>query len=295
MKVSIVIPTYRREEELRRALESLAAQTLTDIEAVVVDDNDCPEWNGKVEAVIDAFRAEYPDFALTYIQNHPGLGSAEARNAGIDAAEGEYITFLDDDDEYMPEKVERQYDFTLKGGYDYTVTDLELYYEDGELCERRRRDYLADPGERTLLCCHLMYHITGTDTIMFRAEYLRGIGCFAPIDMGDEFYLMLRAITGEGKFGYLPECHVKAYVHRGEGGLSSGPAKIDGENSLFEYKKQYFNSLSKRYVRFIKMRHHAVLSFALLRSGHLFGFVGQAILAFACAPVQSVRMYMKLR
>lgn len=295
MKVSIIVPTYRREEELRRALESLAMQTFTDIEAVVVDDNDDPEWNGKVEAVISAFRAEHPDLALRYIQNHPRLGSAEARNAGIEAAEGKYITFLDDDDEYLPEKIERQYDFTVKGGYDYTVTDLDLYYDDGELCERRRRDYLADSVGGSLLCCHLMHHITGTDTIMFRAEYLHSIGCFAPIDMGDEFYLMLRAITGEGKFGYLPECHVKAYVHRGEGGLSSGSAKIDGENSLFEYKKQYFDILDKKSVRFIEMRHHAVLAFALLRSGNLLGFIGQTVLSFACAPIQSVRLFARLR
>ena len=83
---------------------------------------------------------------------------------------------------------------------------------------------------------------------MFKKEYLTKIGGFPPINVGDEFYLMHRAINGGGAFGYLPGCQVKAYVQTGEGGLSSGDGKIKGENALYEewnFKKDGASLISR--------------------------------------------------
>ena len=88
------------------------------------------------------------------------------------------------------------------------------------------------------------------------------IGRFPAIDIGDEFYLMQRAIEHKGTFGYLEGCDVSAYVHTGVGGLSSGEGKIAGENKVYEHKKKYFHLLDSESVRYIKMRHYAVLCFA---------------------------------
>ena len=92
---------------------------------------------------------------------------------------------------------------------------------------------------------------------MFQTEYLKKIGGFSPIDVGDDFYLMMKAIKGGGKFGYAPYNEIKAYVHKGEnGGLSSGQEKIKGENALFEYKKEFFHSLRRKDIRYIKTSCH---------------------------------------
>lgn len=268
--VSVVVATYRREGELVNALESLAGQSFPNIEIVLVDDNGEAGWNKKVSDIVDAFRKRYPEILLQYIVNSPNQGSAKTRNIGIEAAKGAYITFLDDDDVYLPDKVKKQVEFMNSGEYDYSVTDLVLYNESDKEIDRRVRTYIKDTSVSALRMYHLKYHITGTDTMMFKKEYLTQIGGFAPIDVGDEFYLMQRAIEGGGKFGYLPGCEIKAYVHTGEGGLSSGEGKIKGENALYEYKKTFFDQLSVKDVRYIKMRHYAVLAFAEIRRGKFF-------------------------
>ena len=103
---------------------------------------------------------------------------------------------------------------------------------------------------------------------------------------------MERAIRGGGSFGCLDRCDVKAYVHTGEGGLSSGQGKIDGENRLYDYKKQFFGELDGKSVRYIRMRHHAVLAFAFIRQRKMLKFVKEAFLAFASAPVACVDLFL---
>lgn len=282
--VSVIVATYRRQETLQRALGSLGDQTYPDMEIIVVDDNDEPEWNRLTESVV----RRYPN--VRYIQNHPNMGSAKTRNIGIEAVRGEYITFLDDDDEYLPRKVERQAGFMRKNGLDYCLTNLDLYYENGILCEHRRRDYIEKTDADSLLAYHLMHHMTGTDVMMFRRDYLMKIGMFDPINVGDEFYLMQKAILGGGRFGWLDGCDVRAYVHTGEGGLSSGDGKIKGEMALYEDKKRFFDRLSRDQVRYIKTRHYAVLAFAEIRRRHYLAFVGNAAGAAFTSPGDCLRV-----
>ena len=290
--VSVVVATYKREKELARALESLAAQTYENIEIILVDDNGDSGWNAKVSDIVIRFGERFPGVSLTYIPNEVNRGSAKTRNIGIAAAKGEYVTFLDDDDVYLPEKIKKQAEFMAGGGYDYSVTDLILYNHEDKPVDRRIRSYTKDTSARELKVCHLKHHITGTDTMMFRKEYLEKIGGFAPIDVGDEFYLMQRAIDGGGRFGYLPGCDVKAYVHTGEGGLSSGDGKIMGENALYEYKKTFFGQLEAKDVRYIKMRHYAVIAYAELRRKNYGKFVNNAARSFLADPIACINVWL---
>ena len=282
--VSVVVATYKRETELKNALESLAKQTYPNMEIVLVDDNGNDEWNSKVSEIVEVFRNRYPKIVLEYIVNSPNQGSAKTRNIGIHTANGYYITFLDDDDIYLPDKVKKQVEFMENGGYDYSITDLVLYNDNDREIDKRVRSYIRDVSVASLEVYHLKYHMTGTDTMMFKKEYLNQIGGFAPIDVGDEFYLMQRAIEGGGKFGYLPGCEIKAYVHTGEGGLSSGDGKINGENALYEYKKTFFNQLDASDIRYIKMRHYAVIAYAELRRKNYGKFISNVMKSFFVSP-----------
>lgn len=284
--VSVIVATYRRDAELQRALHSLTEQSHRDFEIILIDDNDDCQWNDAVEKIVSGFRKNHPMISLTYLQNHPHLGSAETRNVGIDQSSGTYITFLDDDDVYLPAKIERQLLFMKNGGYDYSITDLHLYRENGKPAGKRVRNYIRDTSGDALFVYHMKYHITGTDTMMFKREYLVQIGGFPGIDVGDEFYLMQRAIDGGGRFGYLQGCDVKAYVHGMRGSLSSGQGKIDGENKLFSHKSCFFHRLDRKTVRQIKVRHYAVLSYTYLRMKRFWRFFAYSLRSFGTSPLQ---------
>jgi len=99
--VSVVIPTYRRSESLLRAIRSVLNQTYDNIELIVINDNqkDSKEY-GDVTKIINSFSER-----IKYVCHEGNKGGAAARNTGIAASEGEYIAFLDDDDEFCSEKI----------------------------------------------------------------------------------------------------------------------------------------------------------------------------------------------
>lgn len=289
--VSVIVATYKRNEALRRALSSLAVQTYKNMEIVLVDDNGMEDWNQTVKNIVIEIQSSFPALNLRKIVNHPNKGSAKARNEGIYSAKGEYITFLDDDDIYLPQKIENQVKYMLVHKLDYCLTDLYLYNEDDVLVDKRIRNYIQDMDKNSLLTYHLKYHMTGTDTLMFKTKFLQEIGGFPPIDVGDEFYLMLRAIENNENCGYMPGCDVKAYVHSENGGISTGDMKIEGENLLYEKKKEYFEMIDIKDIKFVKMRHYAVLAVSSVKSKKIINAVVNGIRAFGASPTGFVRLF----
>lgn len=98
--VSIVIPTCNRPELLLRAIRSVLAETYQDFEVIVVDDG----MKDRAESAVVAFG----DPRIRYVKNETSLGGGGARNRGIKEARGEYVAFLDDDDEWLPNKLSIQ-------------------------------------------------------------------------------------------------------------------------------------------------------------------------------------------
>lgn len=287
----MIIATYRRAAELERSLVSLAQQTYRNLEVILVDDNANQEWNQKVSDIVERLCSDYSGMDITVIVNKENLGSAKARNVGISCAQGEYISFLDDDDIYLPEKINRQVIYMEKNNLDYSITDLYIYGKNNRLIEQRIRRYIKETTPNALKEYHLMYHMTGTDTLMFKASYLNTLGGFGPDNVGDEYYLVQRAIDAKGKFGYLPGCDVKAYIHTTEGGVSSGDGKIQGENKLYAYKKSYFKDLDAKTKRYIRMRHYAVIAFAEVRRGNIISFLKNVTISIMTSPKQCLKLF----
>ena len=122
-KVSIIMPVYNAEKFLREALDSVLAQTLTEIEVLCVDD-------GSTDASLEILR-EYAakDARLTvYTQNHQFAGAA--RNLGIKHAAGKYLLFLDADDIFDPQLVEKSYNRAEETSADICVFGGEIFYDD---------------------------------------------------------------------------------------------------------------------------------------------------------------------
>src|SRR3989344_9216027 len=99
-KISVIIPTHNRPELLKKAVGSVLSQTYKDLEVIVVDD--CMEKRA------DSVIKEFNDSRIKHIQHQEEKGGSAARNTGIRASSGEFIAFLDDDDEGVPGKIEIQ-------------------------------------------------------------------------------------------------------------------------------------------------------------------------------------------
>ncbi len=98
-KVSVIIPTFNRVEYVRRAVESVLAQTYTELEVLVVDDGSTDATQTAIQQMAD------PRIRYMYQEN---AGRSAARNWGIQCAQGDYICLLDDDDKFFPNKIQRQ-------------------------------------------------------------------------------------------------------------------------------------------------------------------------------------------
>jgi glycosyltransferase involved in cell wall biosynthesis len=99
--VSVIIPAHNREALIDRAVDSALRQTIADLEVLVVDD-------ASSDGTVARLEARPADRRLRLLRHAVNRGAAAARNTGIAAAQGEFVAFLDSDDEWLPEKLERQ-------------------------------------------------------------------------------------------------------------------------------------------------------------------------------------------
>ncbi len=117
--ISVIIPTYNRFDSLLKAVESVKNQTYKDIEIIVVDDNSTDErYENQIIHGVKLIKIEEGSKQIL------GYGcGALPRNIGMDSAKGDYIAFLDDDDIWMPNKLEVQINEMKKNNIDMSSTD----------------------------------------------------------------------------------------------------------------------------------------------------------------------------
>lgn len=284
-KVSVIIPTYKRSEFLQRAIDSVLNQTYKNIEIIVVDDNDS---SSKYRAQTEEKMKKYSNYSnIVYIKNKKNLGGALARNEGLFKASGDYITFLDDDDIYLPDKINSQINYMIDNKLDMSFTDVRIHNTDDKLVDYREHSYVKNLSKKELLKQHIMHHLTPTDTYMFKKKAILNIGGFDDVQMGQEFMLMLKAIESGLKIGYLPVAHVIQYIHNGER-ISVGKNKLDKEVELYNYKKKYFDLLNFRERLYVKFRHYAVMMVVSKRSKKTFIAIKYLIKAFLASPIDCV-------
>jgi glycosyltransferase involved in cell wall biosynthesis len=131
MLVSIVAPTHNRPEMLAEALASVRAQTFADYEIIVVSNGESDDMRRASHDIAKAYGGRYFELA-------EGNVSA-ARNFGIERAKGEWIAFLDDDDLWLPTKLERQIAEAQRTGADMIACDYATFFPDGRESIQRIR------------------------------------------------------------------------------------------------------------------------------------------------------------
>ncbi|OOE39325.1 glycosyl transferase [Salinivibrio kushneri] len=125
MKVSIITPSYNSIHYISDTIDSIRYQTLTDWEMIIVDD--CSSDNSV--SVIKSYTEK--DSRIKLIQLKENSGAAVARNAGIEAAQGRYIAFLDSDDLWLPDKLEKQLVFMQQDDIAFSFSAYHKIDEEG--------------------------------------------------------------------------------------------------------------------------------------------------------------------
>lgn len=199
--ISVVIPTYSRNDTLKRAIGSVLCQTYENFEIIVVDDNPADsEWRKSTASIM----AEYTDPRVRYIQNERNMGGGLTRNEGIKASKGEYIAFLDDDDEYLPERLEKQ----LKVFLDSNNDKLALVYcyakfinKDGSSTYSDRRNFSGN-------CLYEAMEancIAATSQWMVKKDKILEVGCFPDVPCKQDSQTILRLLKAGYEVDVLPE------------------------------------------------------------------------------------------
>lgn len=148
-RVSVVVPVYNGAELVGRAIRSVLAQTFPDFELIVVDD-------GSTDNLAKALE-QFPDLRLRRLRHTRNRGAAAARNTGIRKARGAYIAFLDSDDEWLPEMLDRQHarlEASRREG-SLALTGFHLARDQLGRCEARPLQDSVDWYQRLLAGCNV--------------------------------------------------------------------------------------------------------------------------------------------
>lgn len=229
-KVSVIIATHNRAELLRRAIASVLAQTFQDFEIIVADDAS-QDRTGEVVSSLGEPR-------LKYLRHEENLGVANARNSAIRIASGAYLAFLDDDDEWLPGKLECQLAVLEKA-----AASVGAIYSGYQEVDRVTGQILAEvlPSHRGKIFDTILRQdfLAPTSTILVRAECFERLGGFdAAISYGEDFDMWLR-IAGDYDFEFVPRPLAKIQLH--ESGLTQNyGAIIAGTEAILEKYREFF-------------------------------------------------------
>lgn len=235
--VSVVIPTYNRADLVQGAIRSVLAQTFADFELIVVD-------SGSTDGTAEVL-GSFADERLRCERLALNRGASPARNRGLEVAGGEFIAFLDDDDEWLPQKLERQLSVMRRSspevGAVYTGYD-KIDRSSGKLMARirpERKGWLFDD-----LCVE--NRVGTASTVLLRRECIARVGQFdEEIVFGEEYDLWIR-IAKHFQFECIRDPLVRYFVHA-RNATSNYPAVIRGLEAQNRKYGAWFGSNRKAY------------------------------------------------
>ncbi|WP_173443885.1 glycosyltransferase family 2 protein [Selenomonas ruminantium] len=154
--VSIITPTYNCGRFIGETIESVQQQTYTNWEMIIVDDCSTDDTKSVVEKYLQK------DKRIKYHCLAENSGAAVARTKAMELATGQYMAFLDSDDLWMPDKLEKQLEFMQKNNYAFTSTSYQHMSEEGEMIPKVLQAIPKTDYNRLLLDCPV-----GNSTVMY--------------------------------------------------------------------------------------------------------------------------------
>lgn len=185
--VSIIMPSYNTGRLIGESIESVINQTYSNWELLIVDDHSTDH----TEEVVRSF----PDDRIRFFSNEENLGAALSRNRAMREARGEWIAFLDSDDLWEPEKLEKQIDFMQRNGYVFSYHDYEKIDENS----KPLNIYVTGPKVVTRQMMY-NYGYPGCLTFMYSAKEF-GLIQIKDIKKNNDYAILLKACK-------MADCHL---------------------------------------------------------------------------------------
>ena len=255
MKISVIIPTYNRKKTLARAIRSVLNQSFSPFEILIIDD-------GSNDGTEEWVKANFQNIKYIYQNNH---GVSSARNIGIENAYGDWVAFLDSDDEWLPNKLYKQVKAIDSNPEVKFFHTNEIWIRNGVRVNqmKKHKKYGGYIFEKCLDICRI-----SPSSVLIKKEVLDNIGVFdESLRVCEDYDLWLR-ITSKYPVVFLDEPLIYKYgghadqlskVNDGiesyriqslekiiKSGLLSDEQKVKAVNALVNKMKIYSKGLKKR-------------------------------------------------
>lgn len=250
-KVNVIIPTYNRAHLIGRAIQSVLNQTYQGFELIVVDDGS----TDNTDEIIKEFQQK--DNRIIYLKHEKNKGGSAARNTGIKASKGEYIAFLDSDDEWLSEKLRKQLTFIENSHYGFIYCNMIINDK-----TRNSKSNITKKFEDNIFL-DLLKAGNGicTSSLLIKRHLLEKIKGFdEDLPSFQDYDLLLRLAQNE-KCGFLNEILLIYNLHKGSISKTFRGKMIGKEKVLSKYYDYYMSLNLKNYYA----KHcYRVASYALL-------------------------------
>ncbi len=230
--VSVVIPFYDHVDWLTEAVDSVLAQTFSEYEIIVINDGSRED--------ISEFLQKYGDQIEYHFKTNGG--PATARNLGIELAKGKYIAFLDSDDLWYHDKLERQVELMEETGAVWSQTNWHLFHSDDP--NRAVKFYKSDCCGRVFPRSLISARI-GTPCVMVRADILKkriDLRFQEKMRFGQDYYLWV-LLSAEHLLRLIPDALTMVRVRRNNA-QRRARAHLQVRAQIWEYlkknKRDYF-------------------------------------------------------
>jgi len=198
MKISVIIPTFNRSKTIFRAIDSILKQTYKPYEIIVVDD-------GSTDGTKDLVINKYPSIKYFYQSNN---GVSKARNKGVHESKGEWIAFLDSDDEWLPKKLQEQKKNLEQNPTTFISHTNEIWIRNGVRVNQMKKHqkfggYIFD---KCLEFCRM-----SPSSIMIHRKVFEDVGNFDEDLLVCEDYDLWIRVTSKYLVTYIDDLMIKKY------------------------------------------------------------------------------------
>jgi glycosyltransferase involved in cell wall biosynthesis len=234
-KVSVIIPTYNAEKFISETIASVMTQTYPDWEIIAVDDGSID----RTPEILRKYAEKFPQKIRVIVQKNSGV--SVARNTGIAASKGEYLAFLDHDDLWLPEKLERQVDLLDAN------KELGLVYSDSYIIDEKgelKGTFIHSIMSKNIIRCekfrgNIFNELFCVDfipllTVVVRKEVLKRVGNFDPKYKISEDYDLFLKIAQIYPVDFIDQPLAKYRMHSG-GASKNLETRIKEDLQIMEY------------------------------------------------------------